>query len=393
MTAIMLVITKTADLTCFCDRAATFSYVTIDTEFIREKTYWPRLCLVQVATPDEAAVIDTLASGIDLTPLYELLANANVLKVFHAARQDVEIFVHLTGSVPTPIFDTQVAAMVCGYGDSVGYERLVRDIAKKSIDKTMRFTDWAKRPLTSQQIEYAVGDVTHLRKIYQRLAGRLEETDRAKWLAEELDILTDTGTYLIKPEDAWKRLKTRSRKPRQLAFLQSLAAWRETLAQRNNVPRSRILKDESLTEISAYGPKSADELLRLRAVKRDRINNDHARAIIDVLDKVREMATCELPKAPPEPQCKLKNGPSVELLKVLLKLKCDMHQVAQKLIASSADIEAIAADNNANVRALSGWRRNLFGEDALRLKRGELALTADGSRIKLIKIRDLPPLE
>ena len=389
----MTVITNTVDLARFCKSAAAFPYVTIDTEFIREKTYWPRLCLVQIATQDEVAAIDTLASGIELTPLFELLANTNVLKVFHAARQDVEIFVHLTGEVPTPIFDTQVAAMACGYGDSVAYERLVRDIAKKSIDKTMRFTDWAKRPLAKQQIDYAIGDVTHLRKIYEQLEERLEETNRGEWLAEEVEILTDTATYLIRPEDAWRRLKVRSRKPRYFANIKALADWRETLAQHNDIPRSRVLKDESLTEICAHGPKSANDLLKLRAVKRDRVSNDRAHAIIGVLNGVRAMESHELPEAPPEPLGKSNNGPSIELLKVLLRLKCDMHQVAQKLVASSADLEAIAADDYANVRALSGWRRDLFGEDALRLKRGELALTADGPQIKVIEIKDPTPLQ
>lgn len=385
MTSYMSIITETAELAEFCGRAAAFPYITVDTEFIREKTYWPRLCLIQVGTPDEALAIDALADDIDLEPLFGLLADQSVLKVFHAARQDVEIFVNLCGKVPTPLFDTQIAAMVCGYGDSVGYERLVRDIAKKSIDKTMRFTDWSKRPLEKKQIDYALGDVTHLRKIYDRLAKHLDDTGRADWLSEEMDILTDTATYLIAPEDAWKRLKTRSRKPRYLANVRALAAWREVTAQNNDVPRNRVLKDESLTEIAAHAPKSADELMRLRAIKRDRVGNDRARELICVLDKVRAMRNDEFPEPPAEGPDKSDNGPSMELLKVLLKLKCDSHKVAQKLIASSNDIEAIAADDNADVRALSGWRRDVFGEDALRLKRGELALTADGSRIKLIE--------
>ena len=386
MTSSMSIITETAKLAEFCARAAAFPYITVDTEFIREKTYWPRLCLVQVGTPDEAVAIDALADGIDLQPLYDLLADGAVLKVFHAARQDVEIFVNLTGKVPTPLFDTQIAAMVCGYGDSVGYERLVRDIAKKSIDKTMRFTDWSKRPLGNKQIDYALGDVTHLRKIYDKLAKQLEDTGRAAWLSEEMDILTDTATYLIQPEDAWKRLKTRSRKPRYLANVRALAAWREATAQNNDVPRNRVLKDESLTEIAAHTPKSADELMGLRAIKRDRVGNERARELIGVLDKVRAMANDQLPEPPAEGPDTSNNGPSMELLKVLLKLKCDTHKVAQKLIASSSDIEALAADDNADVRALTGWRREVFGEDALRLKRGELALTADGSRIRLIEI-------
>jgi len=382
----MSIITETTALAAFCERAATFPFLTVDTEFIREKTYWPVLCLVQVGTPNEAVAIDTLAEGIDLTPLFDILANEQVLKVFHAARQDVEIFVHLSGNVPTPIFDTQIAAMVCGYGDSVGYERLVRDIAKKSIDKTMRFTDWARRPLDNKQIEYALGDVTHLRTIYSKLAERLEANDRTTWLDDEMAILTNTRTYLVDPQNAWKRLKSRSRKPKYLAGVRALAAWREKTAQDNNLPRNRVIKDESITEIAAHMPKSAQELMSLRAISRDRIGNERAREIVTVLDEVREMNAADYPEPPVERIDTSDNGPSMELLKVLLKLKCDTHNVAQKLIASSGDIEAMAADDNADVRALSGWRRDLFGEDALRLKRGEIALTANGALIKVIEI-------
>jgi ribonuclease D len=382
----MIIITETAALAAFCERAADFPFLTVDTEFIREKTYWPILCLVQVATPDEAVAIDALAGGIDLQPLFDLLANEDVLKVFHAARQDVEIFVNLSGKVPKPIFDTQIAAMVCGYGDSVGYERLVRDIAKKSIDKTMRFTDWSRRPLGDKQVEYALGDVTHLRKIYTKLADRLEANDRTSWLADEMAILTDTATYLIDPQNAWKRLKTRSQKPRYLAAVRAIAAWREQAAQDNNVPRNRVLKDESITEIAAHMPKSAEELMSLRAISRDRVGNDRAQELVAVLKAVSTMDAADFPEPPAERADTSNNGPSMELLKVLLKLKCDSHKVAQKLIATSGDIEAIAANDDADVRALTGWRRDIFGEDALRLKRGEIALTADGAKIKVIEI-------
>ena len=383
---VMSIITETPALAAFCERAAAFPFLTVDTEFIREKTYWPVLCLVQVGTPDEAVAIDALADGIDLKPLFDLLANEQVLKVFHAARQDVEIFVNLAGNVPTPMFDTQVAAMVCGYGDSVGYERLVRDISKKSIDKTMRFTDWSRRPLGDKQIEYALGDVTHLRQIYSTLAERLEANDRTSWLDDEMAILTNTKTYLIDPQNAWKRLKTRSRKPKYLATVRALAAWREQTAQDNNIPRNRVAKDESITEIAAHMPKSTEELMSLRAISRDRIGSDRAREIIAVLAEARKIDPADFPEPPAERVDTSDNGPSMELLKVLLKLKCDSHKVAQKLIASSGDIDAIAADDAANVRALSGWRREVFGEDALRLKRGEIALTADGARIKVIEI-------
>lgn len=382
----MSLITDTASLEEFCRRAAAFPFITVDTEFIREKTYWPELCLVQVGTPDEAVAIDAIADGIDLTPLFDLLANEDVLKVFHAARQDVEIFVHLSGRVPHPIFDTQVAAMVCGYGDSVGYERLVRDIARQSIDKTMRFTDWSKRPLGKKQLDYALGDVTHLRKIYARLSKQLESSGRESWLSEEMAVLTDTGTYLIDPENAWKRLKTRSRKPRYLATVRALAAWREKTAQDNNVPRSRVVRDEALTEIAAHAPKTVEELSSLRSVSRDRLGRDRAAEIVNVISEVRALDPSEYPEPPLEGVDTTDNGPSVELLKVLLKLRCDTHKVAQKLIASSSDIEIIAADDNADVPALHGWRREVFGEDALRLKRGEIALTADGAKIKVIEI-------
>jgi len=382
----MATITETAALAAFCGRAATHPFITVDTEFIREKTYWPQLCLVQVGTADEAVAIDALADGIDLDPLFSLMSDPGVLKVFHAARQDVEIFVHLSGQVPTPIFDTQIAAMVCGYGDSVGYERLVRDIVKQSIDKTMRFTDWSKRPLGKKQIDYALGDVTHLQKIYRKLSSRMQKSGREDWLSEEMAILTDIGTYRIQPEDAWRRLKTRSRKPKYLAAVRALAGWREKTAQENDVPRNRVLKDESLTEIAAHTPDTPEGILGLRAVKRDRVGNERAREILAVLDKVRATGQSDLPEPPAEGPDTARIGPSIELLKVLLKLKCDLHNVAQKLIASSADIEAIALDDDADVPAMKGWRRKIFGDDAIRLKRGQIALTADGSRIRTIEV-------
>jgi ribonuclease D len=381
----MSTIAATAELAAFCERASVFPYITVDTEFIREKTYWPVLCLVQVGTPDEAVAIDALADGIDLAPLFDLMANENVLKVFHAARQDVEIFVNLTGRVPAPIFDTQIAAMVCGYGDSVGYERLVRDLARKSIDKTMRFTDWSRRPLGKKQLDYALGDVTHLRKIYDKLSRRLEDSGRADWLSEEMDILTDVNTYVISPDAAWKRLKTRSRKPKYIAAVQALAAWREKTAQDNNVPRNRVMKDESLTEIAAHAPSSVDELMALRSVSRDRIGKDRASELVAVLEDVGEMDPKDYPTPPEELPNGADAGPSIELLKVLLKLKCDEHKVAQKLIASSSEIEAIAVDDNAAVRTLNGWRRDVYGADAIRLKHGEIALTADGAHIRVIE--------
>ncbi|MEX2453740.1 MAG: ribonuclease D, partial [Rhodospirillaceae bacterium] len=317
----MSLITDTAALEAFCARAAGFPFITVDTEFIREKTYWPELCLVQVGTADEAVAIDSLAAGIDLAPLFDLLADESVLKVFHAARQDVEIFVHLSGRVPHPIFDTQVAAMVCGYGDSVGYERLVRDITRQSIDKTMRFTDWSKRPLGQKQIEYALGDVTHLQKIYARLSKQLDASGRAAWLSEEMAVLTDPGTYLIDPENAWKRLKTRSRKPRYLATVRALAAWREQSAKSNNVPRNRILRDEALTEIAAHAPKSADELTALRSVSRDRIGRERAAEIVEVIESVRALDPADYPEPPGEDTDITDNGPGMTAVEVDMALR------------------------------------------------------------------------
>ena len=384
----MSIITETASLAAFCEHAATHPYITVDTEFIREKTYWPKLCLVQVGITDDAVAIDALDAAVELTPLFKLLANPNVLKVFHAARQDIEIFVHLAGEVPTPVFDTQIAAMVCGYGDSVGYERLVRDIAKKSINKALRFTDWSKRPLAKKQIDYALGDVTHLRQIYSQLSSQIESNGRTEWLSEEMDILTNSRTYLTDPQDVWKRLKTRSQKPEYLANIRALAAWREEVAKEQNIPRNRVLKDESITEIAAHLPETQQELMELRAVKRDRVGNERALDLIEILNTVRSMDKSLYPRPLDTGPDTSENGPSTDLLKVLLKHKCDTHKVAQKLIASSKDIEAIAADESADVPALRGWRRKIFGEDALRLKRGEIALAAQGPKVQIVRMHE-----
>ena len=385
MTIHMSIIASTEELAEFCTRAGNFQYITVDTEFIREKTYWPHLCLVQIGTPEEAVVIDALSAGIDLSPLFQLFTNQDVLKVFHAARQDIEIFVHLSGEVPRPIFDTQIAAMVCGYGDAVGYERLVSDIANVSIDKSMRFTDWAKRPLTNKQIEYALGDVTHLRDVYTYLSRKLEGNGRAEWLSEEMSILSNTKTYVVMPEDAWKRLKIRNKKPTFIANLQAIAEWREKTAQKLDVPRNRILKDESLTDIATHAPRSIDELFGLRVIKRDRMNSEKGRALMQILDAVRRQDDTQYPTLPNENTTKSRLGPSIDLLKVLLKHKCDTHKVAQKLIASSRDIEELARNDQAHIPALSGWRLEVYGKDALRLKRGEIALTANGTQLRIIK--------
>jgi len=384
----MSLISDTATLTAFCQRLAQADFITVDTEFMREKTYWPQLCLVQLGGPHEAAAIDPMAEGIDLAPLYALMADPSVLKVFHAARQDIEIFLHLSGKVPTPVFDTQVAAMVCGFGDAVSYETLAAQLANARIDKSLRFTDWSRRPLTDRQLAYALADVTHLRLAYQKLAQRLARDGRADWVAEEMAQLDDPGTYIVDPEQAWRRLKSRSSSPRFLMILKELAAWREREAREKDLPRQRLLKDDSLMEIAAQAPTSIDELAHTRGLSRNAAEGKLGAALLACIE--RALATPESQWPQPTERVDLPRGlgPVVDLLKVLLKLKGDEHDVAQRLIASSVDLEGIAADDEAKVSALQGWRRGLFGEDALKLKHGRLglALARDGKRLRLIPL-------
>jgi len=382
----MILITDTEALAAFCDRHRAAPYITVDTEFLREKTYWPELCLVQVAGPAEAVAIDALAPGIDLAPLMALMQNQAVLKVFHAARQDIEIFHHLSGSVPTPIFDTQIAAMVCGFGDSVSYETLAGKLAGARIDKSSRFTDWTHRPLTEKQLAYALADVTHLRVVYEKLRDALEESGRTPWLSDEMVILNDPGTYLLDPVDAWKRLKTRGGNRRFMAILRELAAWRETAAQKRDIPRSRVLKDEAILEIAANAPQSIDDLARVRALGRSVAEGRLGGEILEAVARgiAAQHQTSDEDSQRPEMPPGL--GPLVDLLRVLLKLRCEEHEVAQKLVANAADLEQIAATDNAEVQALSGWRYDVFGKDALALKHGKLGLTAQGKRILVVDL-------
>jgi len=384
----MILISDTATLTAFCQKLARAEFITVDTEFMREKTYWPQLCLVQLGGPDEAAAIDPMAEGIDLAPLYELMQNTKVLKVFHAARQDIEIFLHLSGKVPAPLFDTQVAAMVCGFGDSVSYETLATQLARARIDKSMRFTDWSRRPLTDKQLHYALSDVTHLRIAYEKLKARLERDGRAEWVAEEMAQLADPKTYIVEPDEAWRRLKSRSSSPRFLMVLKELAAWREREAREKDLPRQRMLKDDSLMEIAAQAPSSVDELAHTRGLSRNAAEGKMGTALLAAV--ARALATPEDQWPQPMERVELPRGlgPVVDLLKVLLKLKGDQHDVAQRLIASSSDLEWIAADDNADVPAMHGWRRGLFGDDALKLKHGQLglALATDGKGLRLIPL-------
>jgi len=383
----MTVLTTSADLKALCDRLATADYVTVDTEFMRESTYWAKLCLVQIAGPDESAAIDPLAPGIDLDPLFKLMANPEILKVFHAARQDLEIFYHLSGEVPHPIFDSQVAAMVCGFGDSVAYDTLASRLAGAQIDKNSRFTDWARRPLTERQVGYALADVIHLRPIYEKLSQMLKKNGRQHWLGEEMAILTDRNTYEVNPEESWRRLKLRNPKPRMVAVLREIAAWREREAQARDVPRNRIIRDEALLEIAAHPPRSRQDLGRIRGFPKGIADGARGDAIIETVAKGLDLPKSALPVLPDRAQKPQGIGPLVELLKVLLRMKCEHHEVAQKLIANVSDLEQIAADDAADVRALHGWRRDVFGTDALRLKHGELALAASGRKVRLIEVK------
>ncbi len=382
----MIVITDTGALARFCASLEGAEFVTVDTEFMRERTYWPKLCLVQLGGPEEAAVVDAQAEGLDLAPLFEFLNESPVLKVFHAARQDVEIFHHLTGRIPTPVFDTQIAAMVCGFGESVGYETLVSKLAKARIDKSMRFTDWSHRPLSDKQLQYALSDVTPLRVAYEKLAQRLEKTGRAEWLEEEIRSLTSPSTYVVEPEDAWKRVRVRGGKPRFLAILKELAAWREATAQARDVPRQRVMRDDMLLDIAARAPQDEAELARTRSVGRSGLPQQTVREVLEAVGRARAVPEQDCPVMEQREDLPRGMGPLIDLLKVLLKMVCDKEDVAQKLVANSSDLELIAADDNADVPALSGWRRELFGNDALRLKHGKLALAANGTAIKLLRL-------
>lgn len=380
-------------LEAFCARLKAEPHVTIDTEFIRERTYWPRLCLVQLAGAAEAAAIDPLAPGLSLEPLFDLLADERVLKVFHAARQDVEIFFHLMGKVPHPIFDTQIAAMVCGFGDSVAYDNLAAKLVKVHLDKGMRFTDWARRPLTEQQIRYALDDVVHLRTIYDKLAAKLEKNGRTGWIAEEMATLTDPLTYRLDPEEAWRRLKPRSRNARALAVFRALAAWRERESQRLDVPRRRILRDEALPEIAASAPKSEAELSKVRGFSLSQIGAAQRSGLLEAVRAALALPEAALPKPPAQERLTNHVGPLADLLKVLLKAKCEAAGVAPRLVATSDDLEAIAAHEAPKVHALTGWRYELFGKDALALKSGQGALAVEGGRVRLVERADEPSAE
>ena len=385
----MITITTTQALAAFCKKAATKPYVTVDTEFLRERTYYSKLCLVQLAVPgkadDDAVLVDPLVEGMSLDPLYELFANQDVVKVFHAARQDLEIFYIEGGVIPKPLFDTQVAAMVCGFGDQAGYETLVRKIAREPLDKSSRFTDWSRRPLTEAQQTYALGDVTHLRVIYEELARQIAKSDRTSWVEEELQVLTNPETYIVRPEQAWQRVKTRSNSGKFLAIVRELARFRETRAQSKNIPRSRVYKDDAMLELASSKPQNASDLSRSRLLLREARRGDIAEGI---LQAIKDGNACKLEDYPTPKNTRetLQVNPALaDMLRVLLKAKSENSSVAQKLIASAADLDQIAGGRR-DIAALSGWRAEVFGNDAIRLCEGKVGLVARGNVVDVIEV-------
>jgi ribonuclease D len=388
----MSLISATEDLAAVCSRLASHPFVTVDTEFLRETTFWPKVCVIQVASPLEAFAVDALADGLDLAPLFGLMADRRVVKVFHAARQDLEIFWNLAKLIPEPLFDTQVAAMVCGYGDQVAYGELAQSICKVSLDKSSRFTDWSRRPLLDAQVAYALADVTYLRDIYRALLAKLETSGRTAWLAQEMQTLTSPATYEQHPDNAWERLRNRARKPRDLAVLIELAAWREREAQTRDVPRSRVLKDDVVVEVALAAPRTPDALAHLRAFPRGMERSRAGAEILVAVERGLARDPASLPRIEKERRGS-GGGATVELLKVLLRQVSERYGVAAKMIATVDDLEAIAADDRANVAALAGWRRDMFGEKALELKHGRLALTIENGKVVPLEWHDAPPAE
>jgi len=377
-------ITDSRELAEVCARMARHSFVTVDTEFLRESTYYPLLCVAQMASPDEAVVIDTLAQGIDLAPFFDLLADEKVMKVFHAARQDIEIVWNMAGKIPHPIFDTQVAAMVLGYGDSISYDQLVQRITGDLLDKSNRFTDWTRRPLTDAQISYAASDVTHLRDVYRKLDADLKRRGRSSWVAAEMGVLTSPDTYRADPERAWERLKSRVRKPRDLAVLIEVAAWREREAQSRDVPRSRVLKDDVVGDIANQHPATIEKLGQLRSLPKGFERSRWGGEIVEAVQRGLERDPKSLPRL--ERFKPVANGAAtVELLKVLLRMTAETHGVAAKVIATVDELDRIAADDEADVPSMKGWRRELFGEKALALKHGRLALAVENGKVVAVE--------
>lgn len=377
-----MIITSSQDVADLCRTLSQFPFITVDTEFLREKTYYPKLCLVQLSGPDKQAVaIDPLTKGIDLSPLFELLANESILKVFHAARQDLEIFYNLTGKVVSPIFDTQIAAMVCGYGDSVGYNNLVHDITGKGLDKSAQFMDWSHRPLTERQLNYALGDVTHLCDVYVHLSQKLERQKRVSWVLQEEKILNDPLTYSNDPYEAWKRIKLRSPSRKTLAILREVAAWRERAAQERDIPKSWMMRDETLADLASQAPRNAEELKKIRNMSKDHANGKIGEALLESVQRALNAPKDGWPQVEKKKPLPPQASATLDILKMLLKIQSAEHGVAAKLIATQDDLEAIVMSDAADVPALKGWRREIFGEDALALKSGRLAIGLAGDKI------------
>ena len=380
----MTLISRTDELKEACEKLGRAPFIAVDTEFMREQTFWPKLCLVQIAADGMEVLIDSQAPDLDLHPLFDLMVNEKVVKVFHSARQDIEIVHHLAGVIPHPIFDTQVAAMVCGFGEAVSYSMLVKRLLNRNLDKTSRFTDWSRRPLSERQLTYALGDVIYLRDLYPKLKAQLDQSERASWLNEEMAVLTDPATYELHPEQAWKRLKMRIKTPKALAVLMELAAWREREAQTQDVPRARILKDEALYDIASQTPRSQEDLGSLRTLHNGFARSSRGRAVLEAVSRGLERDPKTIPPIergepmPPEAQA------VVDLLRVLLKATAGRHGVAPKLIATSDELEEVARSDDIDVPVLRGWRKKLFGDDALALKRGELALAIKDGEVTVI---------
>lgn len=385
----MKLITNTQDLQEAVDALSKSDFVAVDTEFIRETTFWPELCLIQMATPDHTALVDALAPDLDLKPFFELMANTNIVKVFHAARQDVEIVYHLGGLIPEPLFDTQVAAMVCGFGDAVSYDQLVQKVTGTQIDKSSRFTDWRRRPLTEKQLNYALSDVTYLRDVYHYLKNELEKTNRTDWVLEEMRILQTPETYDLHPDDAWKRVKFRVRKPLELAVLQSVAAWREREARTKNVPRGRIIKDDTIGELAQQQPKDIEALGRLRSIPKGWEKSAQGQTLLEAINNALAIPKDNLPKLPKHNSSSSGNSAASEVLKLLLKMVSEKQGVAAKVIAHSDEIDKIASlGENADVPALKGWRREVFGQQALDLLEGKTCIKFVSRRIVISPIEE-----
>jgi ribonuclease D len=380
-------ISTTEALAALCERLAAEEFITVDTEFMREKTYYPELCLVQLAGTHDVAVVDAQAKGLDLTALGALLAKPEIVKVFHACRQDVEIFLQIFGAVPENLFDTQVAAMVAGFGDQVGYDALVQALTGGHIDKAHRFSDWSARPLTAAQVTYAAADVTHLRLVYERLTARLRVDGRMDWVGQEMAALADPNTYRVDPERAWERLKLRTGNRRQLALIQAITAWREREAQRVNIPRQRLVKDEQIPEIAALAPDNADALTRARGISTGFAQGKSGVTLLAAIAAAKAIPEADLPRIERGRESQRASPALVALLKVLLAARAEQNNVAARLVASAEEIEALALDDTAPNPAMDGWRGEMFGHDAVRLIKGEIALSAEGKRIKIVELQ------